>query len=156
MSIFECFFVCVVVVIVLWFRLCCLLLLFCLLLFLSLSLSTTTLSYLSLTHVPSFLAFSLSLSPPLSPPPPIHRLPATVDNLLVPDYHEADKRMMMKLWDLEQAWKKAKALDDDKLEAARRLKGNDADTASKEDTTAAASEVPPTAAGPRCGVDTIP
>ena len=57
--------------------------------------------------------------------------------------------MMMKLWDLEQAWKKAKALDDDKLEAARRLKGNDADTASKEDTTAAASEVPPTAAGPR-------
>jgi hypothetical protein len=78
-----------------------------------------------------------------------HELPATVDNMLVPEFHEADKRMMTKLWDLEQAWKKAKALDDDKQEEARRLKGNDVETAFDEDTTAAASEVPPTATGPR-------
>ena len=78
-----------------------------------------------------------------------HELPATVDNMLVPEFHEADKRMMTKLWDLEQAWKKAKAVDDDEQEEARRLKGNDAETASEEDITAAASEVPPTATGPR-------
>ena len=78
-----------------------------------------------------------------------HELPATVDNMFVPDFHEADKRMMMKLGDLEQAWRKAIALDADKKKEARRLKENDAETASEEDTTTAANEVPPTATGPR-------
>ena len=78
-----------------------------------------------------------------------HELPATVDNMFVPDFHEADKRMMMKLGDLEQAWRKAIALDADKKKEARHLKENDAETASEEDTTTAANEVPPTATGPR-------